>query len=78
MIIWWQCTIDNGKTSFGFSTKENIIQPKFPDYRFVGKTLQSSRHWFIQEKAKVVKICEQLEKNDIHPRHTKIEPTEFY
>ncbi len=68
MITWWQCTIDNGKTSFGFSTKNNIIIGKFPEWTFTGKTLDFCRSWFLAQNAKVVKICEQLEPNDIPSR----------
>ena len=63
MITWWNVSIV-GQPSFGFSTKNNVVIGKFPDYGIVGKDLSVARNWFILQNAKVVKIADQYEPGD--------------
>lgn len=67
MITWWSVTIDDGRTTFGFGSRNGVICTKFPDNRLLSANLANStvRAWFLKEKAQVVKICDQYEPSDI-------------
>lgn len=60
MKTWWQVYRPDLPV-FGFSSTNNIVDDKFPDYRYRGATLVILRNWCHNNNAKVVKIGEQNE-----------------
>lgn len=51
----WQKT-DSNTLVWGFSATNDIIDPKFPEWKMIGKKLQDSREWFIENNCEVVEI----------------------
>lgn len=58
---WYNCWIQ-GQPTFGFAVNSKGYISDFPDRNFIGNKVSDHRNWFLNRKAEVVKIAEQIEK----------------
>lgn len=69
MITWWSVTISKvsgGTETFGFGSRDGVIVTKFPNTRLLSLSLKNPtvRNWFLNERATVIKICDQYESRE--------------
>lgn len=59
MKTWYQVYLKD--KIFGFSSVEgSVFDNSLLPYNFKGMLLKDIRYWFIQNNAKVIKICDQI------------------